>query len=266
MSIAKEISEFLNLGLELGDDEATHFKQVKDAILDKEYLTKEDAKKDKDLSKHFYDKNRVTFKILLEEQFGVDLKDVNGAKEAAVFIKAKVDADIATIKEGQADPSQEVAALTKKYEDALNELGISKSGLESLKTQLSDKDNEFKTTQKSWIRDEKIKQLWASPEIKISETKDKYWLNGFKEELGSKYKFDLDEDNNAIVTDKYGNMLQSTDNVGAKKTPLEVIMSELDTAGGLRKNNVDPKQPTVQVPSVRVDAGDNSRPSHPNSK
>lgn len=268
MSVTKEINEFFKLGLEFAEDsnEEQNLKLVKDEILKKEYLTKEDAKKDKDLSKHFYNENRITFKVLLEKQFGVDLKDIEGANDAVKIIKDKVDADIVALKEGQGEPSKEVEAIQKKYDEAVKELSLSKEGLSTLKTQLEQKETEFTTTQKNWVKDQKLKQLWDSPEIKISETKDEFWLKGFKSELTSKYKFDLDENNEAIVTDKDGNLIQSTANVGAKQTPLEVIVAELEAAGGLRKNNVDPNKPNVTVqPSVGSEAGQNVRPSHPNA-
>lgn len=269
MSITKEFNEFFKLGLEFAEDatEEQNLELLKSEIRKRDYITKEDAKKDKDLSKYFYNENRITFKVLLEEQFGVDLKEVAGAKEAAKLIKDKVDADILALKAGQGEPSKEVEALQKKLDDAVKELSLSKEGLSTLKTQLEQKESEFAETQKNWIKDQKLKQLWESPEIKISETKDEFWLKGFKSELTSKYKFDLDENNEAIVTDKDGNLIQSTANVGAKKTPLEVIVAELEAAGGLRKSNVDPKKPIVTVQtSVASEAGQNVRPIHPNAK
>lgn len=267
MSIAKEINEFLNLGLELGDDETTHSKQIKDAILDKEYLTKEDAKKDKDLSKYFYNENRITFKVLLEKQFGVDLKGIEGANDAVKIIKDKVDADILALKEGQGEPSKEVEALQKKLDDAVKELSLSKEGLSTLKTQLEQKESEFSETQKKLIKDQEIEKLWSHEDVKISETKDEFWLEGFQSKLYKKINLDLDEDNKLVVTDKDGNLIQSTANVGAKKTPLEVIVAELEAAGGLRKSNVDPKKPIVTVQtSVASEAGQNVRPVHPNAK
>lgn len=262
MNLTKEINNFLNLGIEFGDDvtDEQALKLIKDAVLEKEYMTKEDAKKDKDISKHFYDQNRITFKVLLEDQFGVDLKDVSGAKEAAKLIKEQVDAQIAELKSSSSEPSEEVASIQAKYDEAIKELALSNSGLDAVKKELQETKDTYAQREVDAIKNQKELTIWDTVKSKLSDAKDEIWLEGFKNKVKSDYSIELDETKEKlVVTDKEGNLLQDPNNVGKKMSPIDVVLSELEKAGGLKKNqttggavpNVTVPNPTPQAQNVR---------------
>ena len=253
----EELNNFLGLGIEVAEDatDEQKFDAVKTAFNAKGFITMDEAKSNKDLESHFYTNSMIAFDNMVSKNLDIDLKDTKGLKEKLEVINSTYSSKIEALK-GDNDPTEEYKTLETKYNTLKGDFDLKNSAVETLSSELETAKTTLETEKTNWIKGSKEKDLWSK--VKISDTKDEIWKAGFETTFKSKYQFDLEGDNLVVLKD--GEKIPNPNKHGDWLNPIDVLKSELESAGGLKKNNVDPTPTPTPTPQPS-----NGRRVHPNA-
>jgi hypothetical protein len=152
-------------------------------------------------------------------------------------ITENADAALKAVKEEskKAKP-QEVQELLEKLNKLTDKANQYEQINADLKKQMEQKEAEFNNSIKSIKKNLQLENLWGS--IKFRSDVDPLQIKGFKADINEKYKFDLNEKEDLVITDLDGKFIPSSAKHGAIKTPAEVI-TELAAAAKILSVNKD---------------------------
>lgn len=277
---AKEIINFL--GLELEDPDNATIDDLKEQFHQK-FTTYEDAKQDAEIGKHHVGKRMgsATRELIRKaKDAGVEfedgeLKDDNGnelpveelGKKTIDKINKGYEEKIKELKESKSKTDDKKAQdLEKRLEEANKQWNEDKQMLEETKQEL-EKERQDKQNQ---IKNFKINDQLSKIKKGVNFVDDMKPVHekGLHQELNEKYQFDLNENDELVVTDKEGNRLKSKEKAGEYLQPQDVIQQVAHENGLLKENNGGDKgggQPTPAQPSGGQSNGQptNGRKVHP---
>ena len=125
-------------------------------------------------------------------------------------------------------PSEALEALQTKYNQLETKFGDVDKLRGDLANQLTEKDKEFDTFQKTFKLNEATKDIWGKVTSNFSETASDLEKRGFMAEMNDKYTIELDGDNPVILKD--GHRIADPNKHGEFLAPVDVIKSEAETA------------------------------------
>lgn len=252
----KDLAEAVGLTIE--DGREVTIDQFKDHI-GKTYIHRESVLKDDEI------KGKITGKLLgslttkLAQEFGLAAGELKDKKIEDLFgtVKGKYESQIEELskKAGQGN-DQKVEELTKKLGALEQERLQLVTGRKELEDALNKTKSEFEGSLKSYKLSDKIGKVKSSLDSQFTDDykADKLKIAGFETTIGSKYQFDLDTEDNVVVKDKDGKIINSKKKVGFPATPDEILIEEADAFGILKKNNAKAK-PVFRTPAANNGGG-----------
>ena len=247
-------------GIELGED-AT-FEDYK-AAFDAKYLTKENALKSEDIQRHFIGEQTANFARELtrtakeneieltpeEKKLPVgDLSRLLVAKKSELF-----NSKLQELEKGSKKPSEELNALQVKYDTLNTRLNEELNAKKEVQSLLEKKENDFVNFQKDFKLNQAKQNIFGS--LTYSDNANDLLKKGFMATVNEKYKIDLGEDDNPIITDSEGNRIKDPNKHGSFLAPQDVLSNELKEAGLAKvvdANKFEKKKEEFKAPS-RVD-------------
>jgi Skp family chaperone for outer membrane proteins len=233
----EELVEFLNLG------EVTSLDEVKEKFNSK-YISRGNVFSDKDISSELHGRmfgGISTSFIRTAKEFGLDIpkedfkekKIEDVLKDTFAKMKDKYETEITEIKTKATEPEEAFKELEKKFQNVQQRTKEYKDLSESLKAELQNKDELFK----SQINDFKLTTYKKDIESKVNWVSDIdiYKKRGLETVFNEKYKLVLNEDE-VIITDTKGERLRNPDKAGDFYSPLEVLTKEAKEAGLIKTN------------------------------
>lgn len=127
--------------------------------------------------------------------------------------------------------------LQKELEEKSKSVTSYKEALEQVQTQLQEKESQFTNEIKNFKIQTKLKDVKAS--VNWVDGITDVQRAGFDTIIGSNYRFDLDENDNVVVTDKDGKLIPLKDKAGAFADVNSVFASVAEQNGLVKKNNLD---------------------------
>ena len=176
----------------------------------------------------------VSFEKLREKKVEEVLSDY------ATLVTTKLEDLKGKAKEGN---DKKLNDLSKELEEKQKSLISYKEALEQTQSALQEKESQFQNELKSFKVQTKLKDLkagisWVDGITDVQRT-------GFDALINSNYKFDIDEKDNPIVTDKDGNLIPLKDKAGVFADPVTIFTQVAEANGLLKKNNLDGNKKTI---------------------
>jgi hypothetical protein len=171
-----------------------------------------------------------------------------------VFKKITENADLAikTAKdEAKKARPQEIQELLDKLSKLNDKVRQYEEINAALKKDMELKEQEFSGKIKDIKRNLQVESLWNA--IKFRSDIDQLQIKGFKAEVMENYRFDLNEKDELVITDKDGKYIPSMSKHGAIKSPHEVI-TELAMKHKILSTNKDEGRRAF-VPANGADSG-----------
>lgn len=183
--------------------------------------------------------------------------------ELARLVAAKIQESNTTIieelKAKSGKPSEALEKLTSDYE----KLKLKLADEERVKTEIAEKltlkEKEFTTFEKNYKLNDAKKNLMKEAESFLSVTADPLRKKGFFSTINEKYKMDLDENGEFLITNEKGERIADPSKHGAWLPPIEVLKQDAKELGVLKEVDTSkvnqPPTPTPQpmnLDGVRV--------------
>lgn len=211
---------------------------------DSRYITKENAVRDEEI------KSKITGEVLGATQtklkrtfkeYGIEVEGDNIIDLSADFAKKQNETYQKQLEELKGKGGKEIE---EKYKEKLQakegEISNLQKMLEVKDSELNNKLNEFKSTQKKSQLEAYRSELFGK--LKFSENVNEYTKKGFYSDFSEKYKLDIDEDGNRLITNSKGERIANPDKHGEFMTPEQVISVEFEKANLGIKNPAQPPQ------------------------
>ncbi len=212
------------------------------------YVLREDALKDEEI------KSKITGNIFgklttkAAQEFGLTSGEVKDKKieEILTLAKTKYETQITALTE-QAGKGND--KKVKELEDAISEakskLKTAEDGLGQWETKFNSEVADREGKLKSYKLNDKVSKIQQSLSDKFTEDYKKSELvrAGFETHINNTYVFDLDEKDEPIVKTKAdGKIVASKAKIGHSATIDEILLSEMEAKGVLKKNNAEIKK------------------------
>ncbi len=236
-----KVLSFLNVEKIESEEDFDNFKQT----FNSKFVSKETAHTDEDIKNRVVGKRmgEITSKLV---EFGKALgQDVSFDKlrdkkvedvitEFGSVVTTQLEQLQSKAKEGN---DKKLNDLQKELEDKVKSLTSYKEALEQTQGLLAEKESNFQSELKNYKVQTKLKDIRAS--IPFVDGITDVQRAGFETIINSSYKFDLDEKDNVIVTDKDGNLVPVKDKAGVFADPTTIFTTVADANGLLKKNNLE---------------------------
>lgn len=239
------------VGLEVADEKDLTTESFTKHVNEK-YVLKDEVLKDEKIVSSITGKRLGSLTTLAAQEFGLKKSDYEGKKLEEVFplIKNNYEAQIATLKEAATKGNDaKVEELTKKLGAKEKEVETITALRDELDGKLKQTVAEKETTIKNFKLNDKVGKIKSSVVDKYTDDyKNELIKNGFESHIANTYEIDLDEKDEVIVKDKKtGEAVKSKVKAGHLATLDEVLLSEAEAKGILRKNNGGSQKPVIKT-------------------
>lgn len=232
-----ELNDILKYqGIELGEDATIEDYK---AAFDAQYLKKENAIKDEEIRNHFMGEataNHARELLRTAKQNEIeltpdekklpigDLSRLIVAKKSELF-----DAKLSEIEKTKSKPSEELNSIKEKYETLSTRYNEELNAKKELQQLVEEKENQFTTFKKEFKLNQAKDSIFGS--LKYSDNANDLLKKGFMATVNEKYKIQLDDEENPIITDVEGNRIKDPNKHGSFLDPVSVLSNELNQAG-----------------------------------
>jgi hypothetical protein len=218
---------------------------------DSRYVTKENAVRDEEV------KSKIVGEVLGATQtklkrtfkeYGIEVEGDNILDLSADFAKKQNELYQKQVEELKGKGGKDIEEKFKeKLQAKEGEISNLQKMLESKDSELNNKLNEFKETQKNSQLQSYKSQLFGG--LKFSENVNEYTKKGFYSDFAEKYKLDIDETGNKLITNAKGERIPNPEKHGEFMSPEQVLNVEFEKANLGVKNPSQPPQ-TREVKTI----------------
>lgn len=259
----KELGEVIGFNIE--DEEKVTVEQIKEHI-DEKFVAREHAIKDPKIIDSVFGKTVGSLRTKLKSIGGFDTKEVEGQKIEDLLDKLheKHSAEVTALKaKGEQSTDKRLTDLQKELEDKTKAVTDYKKALEEKETYIQTKESEFTNTFKTYKVNDKLNRAKSTIHFTEDYHKKEVLKTGFDAMINSKYKFQLDDNENLEVVTVSGERIKHPKKAGEFMKPEELLAFEAEKEGLVKKNNLEKEKKTIFVQS---DDEPSKSKVHPNAR
>lgn len=236
-----KVLSFLNVDKIESEEDFDNFKQT----FNSKFVSKETAHTDEDIKNRVVGKRmgEITSKLVeFGKVLGQDvsfekLKDKKVEEVITEFSSVVTNSFEELKSKAKEGNDKKLNDLQKELEDKVKSLTSYKEALEQTQGLLAEKESNFQSELKNYKVQTKLKDIRAN--IPFVDGLNEIQRTGFETIINRDYRFDLDEKDNVIVTDKDGNLVPVKDKAGVFADPMTIFTTVAESNGLLKKNNLD---------------------------
>lgn len=231
------------LGFKIEDAESITLDDIKTHV-DTSYVLRENVLKDDEINRKITGKTLGSLATKAAQTFGFKHSEIDGKQLVEIFdmVKTANEARVAELEEKAGKGNdKKVEELQKTLLQREAEKKLAEDGLKQWEEKYNAESGNWETKLKQYKLSDKVSKVKESLKDKFTEdfTKNELVKTGFESYLSSTYDFDLDEKDNVIVKAKDGSIVKSKKTVGHAATLDEILLTEMDAKGVLKKNNAN---------------------------
>lgn len=207
------------------------------------FISREAALTDADLINKITGKRINAFETKFIRAFGLQADEVKN-KRLEEILDTAVTKHNATVEELK---TQLNTGTDERIAELNNQLGERSKSVDELTAQLSATNQAFETYKtesagkfKSYKIGEELNKIYASLNFIDGFDSDEVRRAGFNSLISNKYVFDLDADDNLVVTDKAGKPVKYPAKPNEAASAITVLTQEAESNNLLKKNNAKP--------------------------
>lgn len=241
------------VGVEV-EDENTLTVEDFTAKVSEKYILKDAALKDEGLRSQMVGKVLGAATTKAAQILGLKASDVEGKKiEEVIELGAtNLKSELEKLKADGGKPNdKKVEELTKKLGELEGVVRMKEEGLTTLQSQLDEVTKTSSQKLKDYKLNDKKTKVFSTLVDKFSDdyVKNELVKTGFNSYFDNEYVLDLDEKEESIVVKrkKDGSLVQSKTKAGHAATFEEILLSEADAKGILKKNNGGVQKPITKT-------------------
>lgn len=174
---------------------------------------------------------------------------------------------IEELKSKAGKPSEALEKITSDYEKLQAKLADEERVKAELAEKLTNKEKEFTTFEKNYKLNDNKKSLMSEAESFLSSNADPLRKKGYFSTVNEKYKMDLDENGEFLITNEKGERIPDPSKHGAWLAPIEVLKNEAKELGIYKEIDSSKLNPTTPPqstpPPTNTDGVRNTRPVMP---
>mgnify|MGYP003434107338 FL=1 len=244
------------LGFKIEDAESITLDDIKTHV-DTSYVLRENVLKDDEINRKITGKTLGSLATKAAQTFGFKHSEIDGKQLVEIFDMVKVanEQRVAELEEKAGKGNdKKVEELQKTLLQREAEKKLAEDGLKQWEEKYNAESGNWETKLKQYKLSDKVSKVKESLKDKFTEdfTKNELVKTGFESYLSSTYDFDLDEKDNVIVKAKDGSIVKSKKTVGHAATLDEILLTEMDAKGVLKKNNVNDNKKVVTFAQAPV--------------
>lgn len=229
----------------------------------KKFVERDKALEDPDVRTKAYSSFSLEHSKTFLKEFGLDAAEVKDKtlKEIMKLGASKLTEKITEL-EGRAGQGndEKVKELNSKMEKLTGQLNQFKTDNEKLINEKVELETNFNTKLKNIRVDDAFDKSFAK--LSFVDGVHDYTKKGFSQDFRTKYKIDLDDHGNTVVTDSNGEPIKSKTKTGVYLSLDEVMDAELDAASLKKKNNMQQQRfETQKQPDAVNTRGNNQQPN-----
>lgn len=237
------------LGFKIEDAETITLDDIKTHV-DTSYVLRENVLKDDEINRKITGKTLGSLATKAAQTFGFKHSEIDGKQLVEIFDMVKVanEQRVAELEEKAGKGNdKKVEELQKTLLQREAEKKLAEDGLKQWEEKYNAESGNWETKLKQYKLSDKVSKAKESLKDKFTEdfTKNELVKTGFESYLSSTYDFDLDEKDNVIVKAKDGSIVKSKKTVGHAATLDEILLTEMDAKGVLKKNNANDNKKVV---------------------
>ena len=242
----KQVAEIF--GYDLQDESKFNADEFK-SFVDEKYILKDNAVTDEGIKSKIVGKVLGSATTKLGQLYGLTSSQIDGKKieEVAAMGKAKFEEEIKLLKESAGQNNDDaVKKLSKKLEEREAAFLEVEKALENERVEKQNIAAKLTGELKSVKLNTKVKEIKQGVPFTDEFKNDKLKYAGFEALIGSKYKLDLDENDEPVVTFADGKPVPHPKKTGHHASFADVLAKEAEELGVLKKSNAEPVR-TISV-------------------
>lgn len=237
------------LGFKVEDAESVTLDDIKNHV-DTSYVLRENILKDDEINRKITGKTLGSLATKAAQTFGFKHSEIDGKQLVEIFemVKTANEARVAELEEKAGKGNdKKVEELQKTLLQKEAEKKLAEDGLKQWEEKYNAESGNWEAKLKQYKLSDKVSKVKDSLKDKFTEdfTKNELVKTGFESYLSSTYDFDLDEKDNVIVKAKDGSIVKSKKTVGHAATLDEILLTEMDAKGVLKKNNANDNKKVI---------------------
>jgi len=249
------------VGVEIEDENALTVEDFT-AKVSERYILRENALKDETLRGQMVGKVLGAATTKAAQILGLKASDVEGKKiEEVIELGAtNLKAELEKLKADTGKPNdKKVEELTKKIGEYEGLLKMKEDGLTTLQSQLDEVTKTSSQKLKDYKLNDKKAKVLSSLADKFSDdyVKNDLVKTGFNSYFDNEYQLDLDDKEESIVVKrkKDGSLVQSKTKAGHAATFEEILLSEAEAKGIIKKNNGGTQRTVAKTSATQEPTG-----------